>query len=182
MDHDTPPDDDDDAALFRATVGPVRRMRQDRHAGRSHRPPPNPLQSEAADRDAVRDLMSDPFGATDVQPGDELQFARTGLQRNVYRKLRRGQFRTDAELDLHGMTANEARLALAGFLGEARDARWRCVRVIHGKGLRSSNRGPVLKARVAHWLAQRDEVLAFSSARPMDGGTGAVYVLLRRSD
>jgi DNA-nicking Smr family endonuclease len=178
MDHDSPPDDDD-AALFRAAVGPVRRVRQDRHVGRGRTPSPHPHQSEAADREVIRDLMSDPFGGTDVQPGDELQYARPGLQRTVYRKLRRGLFRINAELDLHGMTTTEARQALALFLADARDARWRCVRVIHGKGLRSSNRGPVLKAHVAHWLSQRGEVLAFCSARPVDGGTGAVYVLLR---
>jgi DNA-nicking Smr family endonuclease len=181
MDHESPPEDDD-TALFRAAVGPVRRMHQDRHAGRGHPPRPRPHHSEAEDRSVVRDLMSDPFAGTDVQPGDELQFARNGLQRGVYRKLRRGQFRLDAELDLHGMTTSEARGALAGFLAEARTARWRCVRIIHGKGLRSSNRGPVLKAHVAHWLAQRDEVLAYCSARPADGGTGAVYVLLRCKD
>lgn len=178
MDHDSLPDDD--AALFRAAVGEVRPVRQDRHTGRGKPPSPHPHHSEAADREVLRDLMSDPFGGTEVQPGDELQFARTGLQRNTYRKLRRGQFRLDAELDLHGMTTVEARQALALFLLEARDLHWRCVRVIHGKGLRSSNRGPVLKGHVAHWLSQRDEVLAFCSARPADGGTGAVYVLLKR--
>ncbi|WP_422126883.1 Smr/MutS family protein [Thioalkalivibrio sulfidiphilus] len=178
MDHDSPPDDD--AALFRAAVGEVRPVRQDRHAGRGKPPRPHPQHSEATDREVVRDLMSDPFGGTEVQPGDELQFARTGLQRNTYRKLRRGQYRLDGELDLHGMTTAEARQALALFLLEARDLSWRCVRVIHGKGLRSSNRGPVLKGHVAHWLTQRDEVLAFCSARPADGGTGAVYVLLKR--
>ncbi|MFN2348941.1 MAG: Smr/MutS family protein [Thioalkalivibrio sp.] len=180
MDHDKPPEDD--AALFRAAVGEVRLLRQDRHTGRGRRPKPRPHHSEAAEREVIQDLMSDPFGVSDIQPGDELLFARPGLQRSVYRKLRRGQFRLDAELDLHGMTTAEARQALAVFLAEARDARWRCVRVIHGKGLRSSNRGPVLKGHVAHWLSQRDEVLAFSSARPADGGTGAVYVLLRRRD
>lgn len=179
MDHDTPPDDDD-SALFREAVGPVRPMRHDRHLARRRPPRPRPYRSEAEDRAVVRDLMSDPFSVTDVQPGDELQFARPGLQRSVYRKLRRGQFRLDAELDLHGLTATEAAQALALFLSEAREARWRCVRIVHGKGLRSSNRGPVLKAQVAHWLALRDDVLAYTSARPADGGTGAVYVLLRR--
>jgi DNA-nicking Smr family endonuclease len=180
MAHDTPPDDDD-KALFRAAVGPVQRLPQDRHAGRARAPAPRPRQSEAADREVLRDLMSDPFGGTDVQPGDELQFARTGLQRSVYRKLRRGQYHISGELDLHGMTTSEARQALARFLADARQARWRCVRIIHGKGLRSSNRGPVLKSHVAHWLSRRDEVLAYCSARPADGGTGAVYVLLRQS-
>lgn len=180
MDHDIPPDDD--ASLFRAAVGSVRRIRQDHHGGSRPRPSPRPHQSRAAEREVIQELLSDPFSGTDVQPGDELQFARTGLQRNTYRKLRRGQFRMDNELDLHGMTAAEARQALALFLLEARDARWRCVRVIHGKGLRSSNRGPVLKGHVAHWLTQRDEVLAYCSARPADGGTGAVYVLLKRTN
>lgn len=181
MDHDNPPDDED-AALFRAAVGPVRRLRSDRHAVRVRAPSARPHQSEADHREAVRGLMSDPFGTSDVQPGDELHFAREGLQHSVLRKLRRGQFRIDAELDLHGMVVDEARRALELFLAEARPGGWRCVRVIHGKGLRSSNRGPVLKSHVAHWLALRDEVLAYCSARPAHGGTGAVYVLLRRKN
>jgi DNA-nicking Smr family endonuclease len=107
-------------------------------------------------------------------------YARPGLQRTVMRRLRRGDYRIGAELDLHGMTADAARGELARFLREAIGRELRCVRIIHGKGLGSEGRGPVLKPRVARWLRQRDDVLAYCSARPADGGTGALYVLLRR--
>jgi DNA-nicking Smr family endonuclease len=86
-----------------------------------------------------------------------------------------------AELDLHGMTSELARSALREFMAECRRRDHRCVRIIHGKGRGSSNRGPVLKGKVNRWLRQRDDVLAFCSARPVDGGTGALYVLLRHS-
>ena len=103
------------------------------------------------------------------------------MQQAILRKLRRGQFQVGAALDLHGMTVATARDALAAFLQHARRDSLGCVRIIHGKGKRSHHRGPVLKQKINHWLRQRDEVLAFCSARPMDGGTGAIYVLLRKS-
>ena len=98
----------------------------------------------------------------------------------MLRKLRRGQFQIGPALDLHGMTVATAREALTRFLHAARREGRSCVRIIHGKGNGSRHRGPVLKLKINHWLRQRDEVLAFCSARPVDGGTGAIYVLLRR--
>jgi len=86
----------------------------------------------------------------------------------------------EAQLDLHGLTAAQARAALATFLRDCRIHGLRCVRIIHGKGRGSHNRQPVLKGKVNHWLRQRDEVLAFCTARPVDGGGGAVYTLLKR--
>ncbi|SEP72753.1 DNA-nicking endonuclease, Smr domain [Ectothiorhodospira magna] len=176
-----PPQDsrDDDITLFRQAVGPVAKVHADRAELRPHRPPPRPRQTEADHQRALDALMEDPFQVTDLQPGDEVSFMREGLQRQVFKKLRRGYYRISAELDLHGMTARQAHEALGLFLAEARTQRLRCVRIIHGKGLRSSNRGPVLKSRVVHWLQQRSDILAFCSARPTDGGTGAVVVLLR---
>ncbi|MBK9130567.1 MAG: Smr/MutS family protein [Gammaproteobacteria bacterium] len=110
----------------------------------------------------------------------ELDYTRPGLQHGVMRKLRRGQFPVDAELDLHGMTATIARRELYAFLERCRTAAARCVLIIHGKGLSTPDRRPVLKSGVNAWLRQRDDVLAFCSARPRDGGTGALYVLLRK--
>jgi len=115
----------------------------------------------------------------DLQPGDSLSFCRAGIQKNIFRKLKKGQFSIAAELDLHGMRVMEAQLALANFIQTCRERDLRCVRVIHGKGYRSNNQGPKIKPMVNKWLQQRDEILAFCSARPVDGGTGAVYVLLK---
>lgn len=112
--------------------------------------------------------------------GDTLFFARPGLQQRIIRKLRRGQFSIGAELDMHGMIVREARNALTPFLINCRSRGIRCLRIIHGKGLSSRDGKPVLKMQLDHWLRQRLEVVAFCSARRNDGGTGAVYVLLKR--
>jgi DNA-nicking Smr family endonuclease len=96
----------------------------------------------------------------------------------VLRRLRRGEFRIQREIDLHGLTVAEAKLALRQFLIETLEQQVRCVRVIHGKGLRSGHRGPVLKTTVSAVLRRTGAVLAYVSARPVDGGTGALYVLL----
>jgi len=116
----------------------------------------------------------------EVETGEQLTFRRTGVSPAVLRNLRRGRFAIGAEIDLHGMSSAEARNALRSFLSGSVHARIRCVRVVHGKGLRSGPRGPVLKASVNHWLRQWDDVLAFVSAPAHDGGTGALYVLLSR--
>jgi DNA-nicking Smr family endonuclease len=108
-----------------------------------------------------------------------LSFQRSGVRIQVMRRLKRGLIPTGDELDLHGLTQTAARDELADFIVRARDAGHRCVRVIHGKGYRSGARGPVLKTAVNLWLRRHADVLAFASARAIDGGTGAVYVLLR---
>ena len=115
-----------------------------------------------------------------VETGEELLFRRAHLTDGLVRRLRRGEFAVEGELDLHGLNSPQAREALRGFLKDALRHRCHCVRVIHGKGLRSGPRGPVLKHAVNVWLRHFDAVLAFASARGMDGGTGAIYVLLSR--
>lgn len=142
-------------------------------------PSAKPLQFEADEQQALMELHDGSADAV-IETGDELFFKRPGLQHSVIRKLKRGQYRMDDELDLHGYTVPEARKALASYLSTALTTGKRAVRIIHGKGIRSGTRGPVIKNQVAHWLAQRDEVLAYCSALPRHGGTGAVYVLLRR--
>ncbi len=107
-----------------------------------------------------------------------LSFHRAGVRPQVIRRLRRGLIPTEDELDLHGLSQSAARDSLAEFLVRSRDAGCRCVRIVHGKGYRSGARGPVLKTAVNLWLRRHRDVIAFVSARPMDGGTGAVYVLL----
>ena len=104
---------------------------------------------------------------------------RAGQPGDLQPALQRGTYRVAAELDLHGLRWDEAKVVMVRFLAAARDADARCVRIIHGKGLRSKGDGPVIKQRIDGWLRQRSEVLAFCSARREDGGTGAVYVLLR---
>ena len=116
----------------------------------------------------------------DVESGDELGYRRDGISESVLRRLRRGEYAIRDEIDLHGMTQDEARAALGAFLAEAMLHDRRCVRVIHGKGRGSGHRGPVLKSAVNRWLRRHAAVAAFCSARRNDGGTGALYVLLSR--
>jgi len=171
--------DHDDNALFREAMRDVHILRHDLATVRPPKPSPRPRQLEADERRVVDELLAGDLDPGELETGDELAFVRPGVQRRVLRKLRRGQYPVQAELDLHGMTLPVARAALREFINACRTRELRCVRVIHGKGLRSRNRGPVLKGLVDRWLRQLDEVLVFASARPVDGGTGAVYVLLK---
>lgn len=171
---------DEDTKLFREQVGEVRPLDQTVIEPRRPRPRPVPRKRLEDQQQVLQDMLSDTFEPADVETGEELLFFRPGLQHGLIRKLRRGQFSVRAELDLHGMTVATAREALTQFLSNCRDDNQRCVRIIHGKGNGSSHRGPVLKNMVNRWLQQRDEVLGFCSALPAHGGTGAVYVLLKR--
>jgi DNA-nicking Smr family endonuclease len=108
-----------------------------------------------------------------------ISFQRAGVRTQVVRRLRRGLYPVDDALDLHGLSQSEARAQLAEFLARSREGGLRCVRIIHGKGYRSGARGPVLKTAVNLWLRRHADVMAFVSARAIDGGAGAVYVLLR---
>ncbi len=173
---------DDDRALFRASVRGVTRLRQERRPPPRKRVKPVPRMTLEDEAQVRRDMLDLPFDDAEVETGEELLYTRPGLQHNLMRKLRRGQYVTRAELDLHGMTAAEARPALADFIARCQARDLRCVRIIHGKGLSSPDRKPVLKSRVNAWLQRSDAVLAFCSARPRDGGTGALYVLLKRPD
>ncbi|MEI2742214.1 MAG: Smr/MutS family protein [Candidatus Competibacter sp.] len=169
-----------DRELFRQTVGAVEPLRCDQVEPVARRLAPVPRFTLADERQVLDDMLSDYFEPADLETGEELYYRRDGVQQAVLRKLRRGQFQVGAVLDLHGMTVAAAKDALGAFLQRARRESPHCVRIIHGKGNRSRHRGPVLKQKINHWLRQRDEVLAFCSARTTDGGTGAVYVLLRR--
>jgi len=128
----------------------------------------------------LADLLAFDAHDLDVESGDELGYRRDGISESVLRRLRRGQYAIRDEIDLHGMTQDEARAALGAFLAEAMLHDRRCVRVIHGKGRGSGHRGPVLKSAVNRWLRRHAAVAAFCSARRNDGGTGALYVLLSR--
>ncbi len=172
---------DEDRALFRKAVAGTRRLEAaPRITTRKRRPPPRPLQRERDEAQVIDDLLSEPVDPTDLETGEELLFARSGLQHKLLRRLRRGELAIEAELDLHGLTRLEARQALSEFLHACRARRCRCVRIIHGKGRGSHQKRPILKQYVDHWLRQVDAVLAYCSAIPAHGGTGAIYVLLRR--
>ncbi|MGQ0658294.1 MAG: Smr/MutS family protein, partial [Chromatiales bacterium] len=144
------------------------------------RPDPIPVQRLLDEREVLREMASGHFDNAEIETGEELLYFRPGVRHTVFRRLRRGQFAIEGELDLHGLTVAEAKETLLKFLHDARGAGRRCVRIVHGKGLRSRGQEPVLKGKVNHWLRQLDTVLAFCSTRAVDGGTGALYVLLRR--
>ncbi len=170
----------EERALFRDSLGNVRRHNHDRviHVDL----PKPPIRRRTVDCDHPKllvDDLSDYFDLVPVESDDVLSFIHPGVQKKVMSKLKRGQYRLGDELDLHGYTSGEARPVLAHFLQRAIDDGIRCVRVIHGKG-DSSKRPPVIKNKVNGWLRQSDQVLAFCSAKPEDGGVGALYVLLRR--
>ncbi|MBS0321921.1 MAG: Smr/MutS family protein [Proteobacteria bacterium] len=170
---------------FRAVMHDVKPLSTPARAARNvPAPAALPLQRMADEADA---LLASKFG-TDPAPqawdvGQEVEaeqtFVRPGIGRDVLAKLRRGHWSVGAELDLHGMNSTEAHDALADFLAEARRMSLRCVRVIHGKGLSSPGREPVLKGKVRRWLARWDDVLAYAEAPPHAGGGGAVLVLLQ---
>jgi DNA-nicking Smr family endonuclease len=173
-------DDPNDPKQFHVAVGHVRRIVTDRADLGTRRPIARALHRRRDDAAARTLFRNHPLTATDLQPGDEVSFLRPGLQRKLLRDLRRGRFRVEDEIDLHGLIAVEADRVLGAFLVECREAHRLCVRIVHGKGHRSSAQGPVLKHLVDQRLRQRDDVIAFCSAPPTDGGTGAVYVLLQK--
>jgi DNA-nicking Smr family endonuclease len=168
-----------DAGAFRAAVRDVKPLPQQVSPlglAAPKRRARKPVLGAAENLDALMPLIAPQ--ATEESAG-ALSFARGGVGDRVLRRLRRGLYPIEDELDLHGLTQSAARDRLANFLSHARDAGRRCVRVIHGKGYRSGARGPVLKTAVNLWLRRHGDVMAFTSARVIDGGTGAVYVLLR---
>jgi DNA-nicking Smr family endonuclease len=175
---DDPDEADEAARLFRDAVRGVRPLGE--RTAPAQAPKPHPRARFArADRAAV---LKESLGVEPPDPalagGEELVYQRPGLQNSVVRRLRRGEYRIEREIDLHGLTVAEAKQALRQFLIDALHARVRCVRIVHGKGLRSGHRGPVLKSAVGAVLRRTGAVLAYVSARPADGGTGALYVLL----
>jgi DNA-nicking Smr family endonuclease len=162
--------------LFRASVSDVAPL-PPRNRAALHKPRPRPV-PRAEHEKAHADDLSDNLISTRA-PGEPLSFSRPGVQRQALRQLRRGGSSIEDELDLHGLTVAAARPLLVAFLNACGHRGLRRVRIIHGKGMRSEIGEGVLKGMVASWLAQRDDVLAYHEARPADGGSGAVIVLLR---
>lgn len=172
--------EDADSALFRNAVAGVRPRQAAAHVpARPGIPAPHPRSRQADEQDVMRELLYGPFDADLADCVETLQYRGPGLQDRVWRRLVRGTYCIEAELDLHGLNREGAYRAVASFIEDCRSCDRRCVRIIHGKGLRSSGRGPVIRTLLGGWLRRRHDVLAFCQARPQHGGSGASYVLLR---
>jgi len=173
----------EEAEVFRNSMADVTPLPPSRKVAHEHlRPRPIPTQRLRDPRQAFEESLSGTPWDAAMETGEELSFVRNGIGPQTLRKLRRGHWVVQDQLDLHGLTSDEARAFLVEFLDRCRRRGLRCVRVIHGKGLRSPNREPVLKRKVANWLMQRREILAFCQAQRADGGSGAVVVLLKSGD
>ena len=170
-----------DAEIFRREIGHVAPLAALARAVHCRTPPAAlPLQTQRDEQAVLNEAISDEFDPEVLLDTDEsLYYCRPGVSQEVVRKLRRGDWIVQAQLDLHGMRRDEAREALAEFIRDVVKRGLRCVRVIHGKGLGSVGKEPVLKGKVRAWLVQKAEVIAFCQARPHDGGAGAVLVLLQ---
>ena len=172
-------DNPDDEDLFRQAMRDVTPLKPVNRVRQSPAPRKSPVnRPENTDPTAQQRFTE---GMIDEQCPDHLQYERPGgAQKSVLKKLRTGKLPVDMTLDLHGLTVDQARMQLIDFMDECRHFGYRHVIIVHGKGFRSENR-PVIKPMVNQWLKQAEEVLAFCSAQPKDGGTGAVYVLLRKT-
>jgi DNA-nicking Smr family endonuclease len=166
--------------LFTRAVGKVAPIaNQERVWSPPQRLTPRPLQQDLDDEAVMHESMSDEFDiSTLLDADDQLSFRRPGIGTDVTRKLRKGEWSIQGQIDLHGLRSDEARNAMGQFIRDAKRMGWRCVRVVHGKGLGSPGKEPVLKSKVQRWLVQKKEVLAFVQAKPSDGGGGALVVLL----
>ncbi len=172
---------DSEAGLFRQAVAGAQALpASDRVLLRPAAPPPVPLQRQRDERAALRESLSDSVDLESLlETDEELSYRAPGVGPDVLRRLRRGHWVIQAELDLHGMRRDEAREALLDFVHATLQRDLRCVRIIHGKGLGSPGRQGVLRRKVRNWLLQMREVMAFCQAGPHDGGAGALLALLR---
>jgi len=169
----------DDVSLFHEAIGPVKRLHVDAPASQAPRPAPEPTQFLRDEARVVHELLTMAFDPAEIEVGEELTYLRDGHAPKILKRLRRGYYSVQDEIDLHQMTAELARDVVAEFLDASQRRGLGCVKIIHGKGLRSRAEGPVLKRLVDRMLRQRDQVVAFASAQANQGGTGAVLVLLK---
>ncbi len=172
----------DDSDIFRrAMSGAKPLVSEQRVSPFKRKPKPKARFSRADERAALEESLHADADDLENDNVDYLRFHRPSVGHRMMRRLARGHYAVQDEIDLHGMTQHEAREHLHDFVNQASAAGRTCVRVVHGKGLGSGLRGPVLKKSVNRWLRRWDSVLAFVSAPRVDGGTGAVYVLLRKT-
>jgi DNA-nicking Smr family endonuclease len=170
---------DPEQDVFREAMRDVKPIKTRPKVAAAKAKPPARARFTAADRAMVLVESLQGLGAGEIKDtGDEISFRRVGVQNSVLRKLKNGEYRVEEICDLHGLRVDEAKSALRGFLAEALAHNLRCVRIIHGKGMNSGPRGPVIKTAVNMVLRKTAPVLAFTSARRVDGGTGAINVLL----
>ncbi len=172
--------EDDERELFRSAVGQVRPVERKRHHERAPAPRPVPRQRQLDEARVMDELANSPIDFCEVETGEELAWHAPGLQKRIITRLRRGHWRVQDELDLHQMNIEAAGNSIRQFLEDAVRDGLSCVKIIHGKGLRSGPGGPQLKRLTARLLSRHARVCAFASAPPHDGGTGAVHVLLKR--
>ncbi len=169
-----------DASLFQAEIKNTRPLNIEVPFTEKTYPKPIAKQFIRDEKQALKDSLSDDFYPLhELESGEELLYLRSGQSPDVLSKLRRGFWVVQAHIDLHGLISDEARQYVAEFLSDCKKRSIRCVRIVHGKGLGSRNREPVLKNKLRHWLIQKDEVIAYAQAKPEDGGSGAVIVLLK---
>lgn len=171
---------DDDLKLFRDAVADVKPLKTQAKISGRPKPRPYPYQRVADEKKVVEQLAGELSDEWQELSGDELNYRRDGVSLQIMRRLRNGRYIIENELDLHGLRRDQAKLQLVWFIRESQLKNIRCVRIIHGKGQRSPNKQPVLKSKTAGWLKQMDEVLAYCTAPPTDGGSGALYVLLKK--
>ena len=166
--------------LFQRAVGQVKPLASQPRVELGGTPaPPKAFQQKRDDDRVLRESLSDEFDvSTLLDTDDELSYRRSGIGTDVTQKLRKGHWSLQGQIDLHGLRSDEAREALGQFIRDAHKRGWRCIRVVHGKGLGSPGKTPVLKAKVQRWLVQKNEVLAFVQAKASEGGAGALVVLL----
>jgi DNA-nicking Smr family endonuclease len=178
---DDKPTLDEDVALFRELMGDARPIDPDIRAP-EYKPKPKPRARFRRDdeRSVLRESLEGEIDEIETGAGEALRFHRASVGRRTMRKLARGNFAVQNEIDLHGMTVPEAKGQLRDFISESVFRGHTCVRIVHGKGRGSGDRGPVLKGKVNNWLRRWNDVLAFVSTRQVHGGTGAVYVLIRK--
>lgn len=169
-----------EVSLFREEIGEIQQIEQDKIHPVSKQVDPTPRFQQQRVAQQFNDTFSEDYEPHTITGEEVLSFRRSGIQQRLFSRLRNGQLEIEAELDLHGMTIPIAHHALAEFLHHCQEFNIRCVRIIHGKGWSSQHQKPVLKSKLNGWLQQDEDVLAFCSALIEDGGTGAVYVLLRR--
>jgi len=175
------PEDEDDGALFRSAIGEVKPLRKvETPAITRPRPKPRARMAEQDEAQALGEFARMLHSSTPLEAGDVASYRRDTLPARMFQRLKRGQYSVQDELDLHGASVAQAEQLLRGFLLEAHAHEHGCVRIIHGKGLQSDGGAPVLKNLVDRLLRQRNDVLAFHSAPPAQGGTGAMLVLLAR--
>lgn len=170
---------DDDTNLFRRAIAGAKPIKTEtRVAPVSKKPRPKARFARADEEAALRESLEADFDDMEAGSGEAMHFHRQSVGKRTLRKLARGKYAVQAEIDLHGMTVAEAKPRLADFIEYSARSGKTCVRVVHGKGLGSGDRGPTLKPSVNRWLRKWNYVLAFVSTRQADGGTGAIYVLL----